>query len=84
MRVIHSVQVQRNFISYLEDHEPFAVAHDNRIAGCYFPTEVQIPMNGHNVFFDDHGLYYRIYPELKEDELVAVLEDIRNRVFEDE
>ena len=53
--------------------EPFAVANGNRIAGCYFTTMAEIPMNGHNVFFDDHGLYYRVYPELKEDDLVAML-----------
>ena len=82
MKVIHSVQVKRNFISHIEDHEPFAVAHDNKIAGCYFPTSTGLSMNGKNVFFDDHGLYYSVYPELKEDDLVTVLEDIRSKNFE--
>ena len=82
MRVIHSIQVQRNFISYLEDKEPFAVAHDNKVAGCYFPTGTEVEIVGRNAFFDDHGLYYRVYPELKEDDLVKILEDMRDKVFE--
>lgn len=78
MRVIHSIQVQKNFISYLEDEEPFAVAHDHKIAGCYFPSKSTVPVKGSGILFDQNGIYHRNYPDLSEGQLVLVLEGMRD------
>ncbi len=77
MRVIPLSQLQRNTESYIEDNEPFAIAHNDVIKGCYLPAKKEIATRGSGLFFDDSGVFYRIYPDLKEDELVEVLSGLR-------